>query len=969
MAEQPLIGQQFVSNRSYSMFGGKKGAGGAVQSGVNMQIPGLKELQKSISDLSSTISSLEKAMKQLAAGEEKVKKYFDTVKSGVKETDNAVQGLGSTTSSNGAGGKIQSFLSNVMPTLNMPQGTGGLGAILGGAASVGTFGLNYFYNRAEQLRGTTVNAAQMLGPMSSATGLHIDQLMGQLGKGVPYGGDMNNVLGAMDVGRSMGFNLYGGGASQRRGVSFGQGVQTLQNLYPGVGAQTLAGQFGSMLSSNSGNKAWYLMGGVPNYSSGAVPKSFAEWAEGFLGFFQNQRPGSDRGKAFTKEELQSQMFPGSNINAWFQANQVPPTMIDAWWNYVITKATAGNLGAGVGGPLTQDQIQQVRGPDLARQRLVSESVYARRDLQTGGSLYKSFSQRETTDQTFARILGSLDKVLMGANSIFGKMISFMPTPVADVAMGMVNDLPTMLGSLFTGLGIGTFNFGDPVGDPLGVGDGPYGNTTTSGLHPDLASGVSAMMAANPRLRITSGARSAGKQESMHRRGVGRVGPNGKSNHTRGWAADLGPSSQHRWIAANAKRFGLQHFGSHGEPWHVQLPGVGPGDPAGDSVGDVPGWGILKGAANTVKGWAGSAVSAATGGASDIVGMMSTLFGAIGGGIDKLGSFASNLFSGNIVQGLLSIANPVDLMKNIGGSLFSALNLPDFLNPFKLLSGDFSGSADDIANSFMSMLLGGAGAPGAGSDITSGLSGNALKLSQRFGVSSMSGYTAPDVSAMVGLTGVANTGGGAGTTPAYTGGRLTMDQVAQYAYAAGFRGQDLINMVAIARRESNLSPTAHNPNRATGDDSYGLWQINMLGSLGPSRLKAFGISSSDQLYDPATAAHAAYVLYQQSGGTLKPWGGYKGVSDTHGADQYLADAATAVHNAGLGDPYGGMTPGMYSAMYAPTTHVSSTSAPITVINHITIPSGSMGDGLDVRYVAKRLASANVEQIQSAFEGAH
>jgi hypothetical protein len=73
------------------------------------------------------------------------------------------------------------------------------------------------------------------------------------------------------------------------------------------------------------------------------------------------------------------------------------------------------------------------------------------------------------------------------------------------------------------------------------------------------------------------------------------------------------------------------------------------------------------------------------------------------------------------------------------------------------------------------------------------------------------------------------------------------------------------MVAIALRESGGNPDAHNPNPP--DDSYGLWQINMLGALGTARLQEFGLATKEQLYDPATNAAAAYRIWGGSDANL------------------------------------------------------------------------------------------------------
>lgn len=92
--------------------------------------------------------------------------------------------------------------------------------------------------------------------------------------------------------------------------------------------------------------------------------------------------------------------------------------------------------------------------------------------------------------------------------------------------------------------------------------------------------------------------------------------------------------------------------------------------------------------------------------------------------------------------------------------------------------------------------------------------------------------------------------------------LTRQQIESYARGAGFSGKDLDIAVAVAKAESGWNTQAHN---TTGnDDSYGLWQINMKGTLGPDRRKKFGITSDSQLLDPTTNAKAAYRIHKDSG---------------------------------------------------------------------------------------------------------
>jgi hypothetical protein len=100
--------------------------------------------------------------------------------------------------------------------------------------------------------------------------------------------------------------------------------------------------------------------------------------------------------------------------------------------------------------------------------------------------------------------------------------------------------------------------------------------------------------------------------------------------------------------------------------------------------------------------------------------------------------------------------------------------------------------------------------------------------------------------------------------------LSVSEIKDYATKAGFSGADLDIAVAVAFAESGGNPTAHNSKPP--DDSYGLWQINMLGAMGPARRKQFGITSNDQLYDPAINAKAAHSVFQSQG--WNGWSTYK-----------------------------------------------------------------------------------------------
>lgn len=105
-----------------------------------------------------------------------------------------------------------------------------------------------------------------------------------------------------------------------------------------------------------------------------------------------------------------------------------------------------------------------------------------------------------------------------------------------------------------------------------------------------------------------------------------------------------------------------------------------------------------------------------------------------------------------------------------------------------------------------------------------------------------------------------------------GGTLNQEQIARAAKAAGFPEDKIATMTAIAMAESSGRSGVINDNANTGDLSYGLWQINMIGDMGPERRKLFGIQSNEELLDPVTNAKAAYKIYELQG--YGAWSVYK-----------------------------------------------------------------------------------------------
>jgi Lysozyme like domain len=103
--------------------------------------------------------------------------------------------------------------------------------------------------------------------------------------------------------------------------------------------------------------------------------------------------------------------------------------------------------------------------------------------------------------------------------------------------------------------------------------------------------------------------------------------------------------------------------------------------------------------------------------------------------------------------------------------------------------------------------------------------------------------------------------------------LSDQQLVELLSAVGFEGQSLRKAWAVAKKESNGQPLHYNGNRKTGDSSYGVFQINMIGGLGADRREKFGLKSNAELLNPVVNAQVAY--HMSNGG--KNWGSWKGMT--------------------------------------------------------------------------------------------
>ncbi len=122
--------------------------------------------------------------------------------------------------------------------------------------------------------------------------------------------------------------------------------------------------------------------------------------------------------------------------------------------------------------------------------------------------------------------------------------------------------------------------------------------------------------------------------------------------------------------------------------------------------------------------------------------------------------------------------------------------------------------------------------------------------------------------------------GPAPAPGAKGGKALLGWLQQ----AGLTGDNLRTAWAVGMAESGGNPRAFNGNANTGDKSYGLFQINMIGSLGPARLNQYNLKSYDDLFDPMTNVR---VMLKMSGNCTnwRPWSAWKNGSYRRFYDQY------------------------------------------------------------------------------------
>lgn len=561
---------------------------GTLRTPVDLGLDGIDKAATSVATLTTNLSSLDNALRKF--GTQSGSSLNNMLRDIKRNADAANTALGGSPSGGGTGsgggsgsgsGWFNQAVSQVTSGSRLGGGLAASSQYFAGAESgnLGTSlamgGLRFLRDRIGTTRNLAISGGMGFGMTARQQGAQVSDIMNQVAN-LPgkIQGDPSDLLSLFSqapmYGASFNFGGNAGGQGVRAAGMF-RGLREAQAMTPGATVGSMMQTIGGFASNSAAQRESIMMtgGAYSMITTGGRQKSISEWAESILKWLKDLRGGSKRGDDFTYGELMAQYFPGSNIDAWFQANGVPQGMRDYWWTYALEKARGGNKGDFT---ITPDNT------NLATQRLAASTELTRTEFALGGKMTSHYLQKEQANQKFNRIFGAAQQnILPMIADKLGFLIDRLPDTIEDMMFSLIENLASggfSSGPASSGGGIPTWGAGKWPGGDVGDsgGYGEMGGTGLAGLSQNMRSKLGPMMAANPKLMVNSGLRDTAMQKRLKAKGHTRV--SGKpSAHTRGDAADLGPPSEYGWIMKNAGKFGLKSGKGVGEPWHV-----GVGDP-------------------------------------------------------------------------------------------------------------------------------------------------------------------------------------------------------------------------------------------------------------------------------------------------------------------------------------------------------------------------------------------------------
>jgi hypothetical protein len=1031
-----------MANPFAGFFGGGQGGGGGGGASPNIQIPGLQQAVDQLTQLNAAVGGLNTSLQGLANQQQRLGQQIggmfnqigNQAQQAAQNVNNANAAVQSTVQSTSGQGGISKLFgmasaaagSDILKDLAMFP----LRFI---SQTLGT-------NRQLSMNLQSQLSGQMFATGSTAYGPQgIAAQMARFPGNVM--GSPEDLINLMGVARSAGAMMDLGSARQgsARTTGFLQAVQQMQQITPATPVGQMAGAVAQQLAPQNQQQAAQLTGGAFNMiARGGRVKSLQEWAEGILRWIEGMRPAPNTGKAFNYGELLAQYFPGSNIDAWLTSQGITPDMKEYWWNYSLGKANRTNSTQGAF-QIAPINMSADRGGNQPFERLQAVAAKGRGELGLAGQMAGTYANKEQSNRWFNDLMANVQQRVIPRQTSRGALsaMQYLPDTLEELLMGMLERggplgaligggigygihgaqslAKNLIGGLTAGQNFvsqggldslmqmftGSFSAGGGVVDILSglpdriaqavsgdqpepqIGDSPgmewgmHGTTSTAGLHPDMKRKVNAMLRANPKLRVNSGLRDTATQQNLKDKGYSRV--SGKpSAHTRGLAADLGPSSQYGWITKNAGRFGLRSGKSFGEPWHVGLgdaPGVGggigdphfppnpsPGDKYPDpetgymwtyngSMGvwqtamaaDVPATGGTGATPTQTPGSHGSTANVYVPPTTTLATPNTTTSGGPLGGLGGL----FNLFTGGL--------NRDTAISAIGGLVPAVMTL--FMGAFGMDENDTDQSALKYDPGLYSALVAASKNMQFGGLQSQGQVGSFDYGKSFFGSlwTSGGGGGISDVLSGANSSGATTLAGALKALGKDPTGMSAGVMVAHLAHLAGFPNPDIGTVVGITNRESNWNPGVfHNDPNGSHDLSYGLAQINMLGEMGPKRRELFGIDKNEDLLDPFTNLKAMFKL-SNSGTNFDPWLGYR--PGIQLSPERVALGQRIAKEAGYGDIPDTFGPSSY-AQYMVNDESTRRSSGDTIFHNQFVINASGGQatsgGIDVRRAVGQMA---------------
>ena len=310
--------------------------------------------------------------------------------------------------------------------------------------------LRYMRDTITANRQTALDASQAMSMNAFATGTSSQHIMQQLAR-FPGSilGQPNELLGMFEGAPQLGAMYgWGQGPNAPRTAGMLAGIRQMQMMTPGAPVQQMMGTLGGF-AANTGaqQQAQMVTGGAFGMikPGGGGQKTLSEWAESILRWFENMRGGGDRGKPFDHGQLMAQYFPGSNIDAWFDANGVPQGMRDYWWTYALGKTKS--IGSTQGSfTITPEQA------NVGWQRLNATSALTRNEFSLAGVMSGAYANKEVSNRWLNDLVGNFQMQTIPAAVSKGVLnfMQYMPDTIEQMLMAAL-ERSGMFGKLMAGM--------------------------------------------------------------------------------------------------------------------------------------------------------------------------------------------------------------------------------------------------------------------------------------------------------------------------------------------------------------------------------------------------------------------------------------------------------------------------------------------------------------------------------------